>query len=163
QRAAAGTRRPAVRAAGRGAVAVARCVGRLPPARTPAEPALSRQRHRGRTPRPLLFRDPGPVPLPPPPRPPPALLGAAGSQGGPQLSFWGPTEGKGAGDPFQALQHSLRQWQTETLPGLPPFQGGAAGLFGYDLCHHIERLPRPDLDEFQTPDLAIGFYDWVIA
>jgi anthranilate/para-aminobenzoate synthase component I len=50
-----------------------------------------------------------------------------------------------------------------TLPGLPPFQGGAAGLFGYDLCHHIERLPRPHFDEFQTPDLAVGLYDWVLA
>ncbi len=49
------------------------------------------------------------------------------------------------------------------MPGLPPFQGGAAGLFGYDLCHHIERLPRPRRDEFQTPDLAVGFYDWVVA
>jgi para-aminobenzoate synthetase component 1 len=67
------------------------------------------------------------------------------------------------GDPFAVLQHSLRGWRAETTPGLPPFQGGAAGLFGYDLCHHIERLPRPRRDEFETPDLAVGFYDWVIA
>jgi para-aminobenzoate synthetase component 1 len=49
------------------------------------------------------------------------------------------------------------------LPDLPPFQGGIAGLFGYDLCHHIERLPRPRHDEFRTPDLAVGLYDWVFA
>jgi para-aminobenzoate synthetase component 1 len=77
--------------------------------------------------------------------------------------FSGPTEGRGAGNPFRALQHCCDQWKTETVAGLPPFQGGAAGLFGYDLCHHIERLPRPAVDEFQTPDLALGFYDWVIA
>ncbi|HZY85318.1 MAG TPA: aminodeoxychorismate synthase component I, partial [Gemmataceae bacterium] len=47
-----------------------------------------------------------------------------------------------------------------SVAALPPFQGGAAGLFGYDLCHHIERLPRPRLDEFQAPDMAVGFYDW---
>ena len=66
-------------------------------------------------------------------------------------------------DPFAVLQDYLRLWRAETAPGLPPFQGGAAGLFGYDLCHHIERLLRPRRDEFQTPDLALGFYDWVVA
>ena len=66
-------------------------------------------------------------------------------------------------DPFGALLGELRRWPAETVPGLPPFQGGAAGLFGYDLCHHFERLPRPPRDEFRAPDMAIGFYDWVIA
>jgi para-aminobenzoate synthetase component 1 len=65
--------------------------------------------------------------------------------------------------PFVSLQERLRLWHIEPVPGLPPFQGGAAGLFGYDLCHHIERLPHPRFDEFETPDLGVGFYDWVIA
>ena len=67
------------------------------------------------------------------------------------------------GDPFTALEHRLAAYRIEPLPSLPPFQGGAAGLFGYDLCHHIERLPRPARDEFAVPDLALGFYDWVVA
>jgi para-aminobenzoate synthetase component 1 len=67
------------------------------------------------------------------------------------------------GDPFTILARRLDLCRTETLPGLPPFQGGVAGLFGYDLCHHIERLPRPARDEFAVPDLAVGFYDWVVA
>jgi para-aminobenzoate synthetase component 1 len=66
-------------------------------------------------------------------------------------------------DPFTVLTQLLADFRAERLPGLPPFQGGAAGLFGYDLCHHIERLPRPRHDEFETPDLAVGFYDWVVA
>jgi para-aminobenzoate synthetase component 1 len=66
-------------------------------------------------------------------------------------------------NPFPRLAERLARWHTETVPGLPPFQGGAAGLFGYDLCHHIERLPRPRFDEFALPDLAVGFYDWVLA
>jgi para-aminobenzoate synthetase component 1 len=70
---------------------------------------------------------------------------------------------RGQVDPFAVLGERLKQWHSETVVGLPPFQGGAAGLFGYDLCHHIERLPRPSCDEFQTPDLAVGFYDWVVA
>jgi para-aminobenzoate synthetase component 1 len=66
-------------------------------------------------------------------------------------------------NPFPRLAERLASWRAGTLAGLPPFQGGAAGLFGYDLCHHIERLPRPPYDEFALPDLAVGFYDWVLA
>jgi para-aminobenzoate synthetase component 1 len=67
------------------------------------------------------------------------------------------------GDPFALLAERLARFRSPALPGLPPFQGGAAGLFGYDLCHHLERLPRPRFDEFQVPDLAVGLYDWVIG
>jgi para-aminobenzoate synthetase component 1 len=66
-------------------------------------------------------------------------------------------------DPFIVLAERLRRWQAEPVDGLPPFQGGAAGMFGYDLCHHLERLPRPRVDDFAIPDLAVGFYDWVLA
>src|SRR5204862_900816 len=66
-------------------------------------------------------------------------------------------------NPFTMLAEQLDRYRAASLPGLPPFQGGAAGLFGYDLCHHIEKLPRPRCDEFQVPDLAVGFYDWVLA
>ena len=71
--------------------------------------------------------------------------------------------GRWKSNPFSALAGWLAACRAESLPGLPPFQGGAAGLFGYDLCHHIERLPRPRRDDFETTDLAIGFYDWVVA
>jgi len=49
------------------------------------------------------------------------------------------------------------------VPGLPPFQGGAAGLFGYGICHELEKIPRPRFDEFELPDLVVGLYDWVLA
>ena len=69
----------------------------------------------------------------------------------------------GAADPFIPLQQCLERYATERLPGLPPFQGGLAGLFGYGLGHVIERFPRARYDEFRVPDLAVGLYDWVIA
>lgn len=56
-----------------------------------------------------------------------------------------------------------------TDPRLPPFQGGAAGLFGYDLCHELERLPEagppPEArsDGPPLPDLAVGLYDTLAA
>src|SRR5438067_11044558 len=45
-------------------------------------------------------------------------------------------------DPFDCLADGLDRFPTVRVPGLPPFQGGAAGLFSYDLCHYLERLPR---------------------
>ncbi|MBM00910.1 MAG: aminodeoxychorismate/anthranilate synthase component I [Rhodopirellula sp.] len=51
----------------------------------------------------------------------------------------------------------------ETLEGLPPFQGGVAGLFSYDLGYSLESIPKPHCDEFQVPSLAVGFYDVVVA
>jgi para-aminobenzoate synthetase component 1 len=69
----------------------------------------------------------------------------------------------GAGDPFTSLQQWLGDFATEIVPGLPPFQGGLAGLFGYGLGHAVEKFPRAGCDEFRVPDLAAGIYDWVIA
>ena len=50
-----------------------------------------------------------------------------------------------------------------TVPDLPPFQGGVAGMLSYDLGASLEDLPQPGQDEFQVPSLAVGFYDVVIA
>jgi para-aminobenzoate synthetase component 1 len=69
-----------------------------------------------------------------------------------------------AGDPFAVLAGELARHRQPSLQGAPPFQGGAAGYFAYDLCHHLERLPPPPEDEAQAfPDMAIGFYDVVVA
>jgi para-aminobenzoate synthetase component I len=69
----------------------------------------------------------------------------------------------GADDPLATLDKELRRRPAATIPGLPLFQGGLAGLFGFGMGHAIERFPRAALDDFQVPDLAVGLYDWVIA
>jgi para-aminobenzoate synthetase component 1 len=66
-------------------------------------------------------------------------------------------------DPFTALAARLARFPARTVPGLPPFQGGAAGVFGYGLSRCLEELPPRHTDEFGLPDLVVGFYDWVIA
>src|SRR5262245_13344372 len=76
---------------------------------------------------------------------------------------WISIRGTAGENPFQRLTTELAQWRTAPAPGFPPFQGGAVGLFGYDLCHWLERLPRPKYDEFEAPECVIGVYDWVLA
>jgi para-aminobenzoate synthetase component 1 len=73
---------------------------------------------------------------------------------------WSATPGP---DPLAALQERLRQLALPRMPNLPPFQGGAAGLFSYGLSRCLERLPPPAIDDFGAPVCAIGFYDWVLA
>jgi para-aminobenzoate synthetase component 1 len=65
--------------------------------------------------------------------------------------------------PLFVLGERLASYATETVPGLPVFQGGAAGLFSYNLCHILERLPHAKYDEFQLPDMVVGLYDCVVA
>lgn len=69
----------------------------------------------------------------------------------------------GIADPLTVLGHRLAQFEVETIEGLPPFQGGVAGLFGYELGHHIEVLPRTTYSDFSVPEMAMGIYDWVLA
>lgn len=68
--------------------------------------------------------------------------------------------GQGA---LELLTARMAGLNATTLPELPPFQGGAAGLFGYELGRQWERVPRARIDEFQVPELAVGLYDLVVA
>ncbi|MCE7888043.1 MAG: aminodeoxychorismate synthase component I [Alphaproteobacteria bacterium PRO2] len=68
-------------------------------------------------------------------------------------------------DPFEILNERLAAWKSEaeTIEDLPPFQGGLAGFFGYDLARSIENLPASTRLNPHMPDMAIGIYDRVIA
>ncbi len=68
-------------------------------------------------------------------------------------------------DPFAVLRERLQAYGADLPddPDLPPFQGGAAGLFGYDLAHAIERLPQSAQDSATMPAMAVGIYDKVCA
>ena len=66
-------------------------------------------------------------------------------------------------DPLLELERELEKYRQVRIEGLPPFQGGAAGLLGFELGGAWERLPRNGRDAFQLPDLAVGIYDWVLA
>jgi para-aminobenzoate synthetase component I len=66
-------------------------------------------------------------------------------------------------NPLAAVQASLDQWKTERVPGLPPFQGGWAGLLGYDLGQSFEVLPQIPNGAVKIPVLCLGLYDVVFA
>ena len=67
------------------------------------------------------------------------------------------------GSPFTVLRQELARHAMESLPGLPPLQGGAVGYFGYELVQHLERVPLAAADDRQFPDLVLGFHDVIVA
>ena len=68
-----------------------------------------------------------------------------------------------AGDALDAVRELLAPHAAEPVPGLPPFQGGAAGYLAYDWGRVLERLPRPRHEDLALPDVVLGVYDWVLA
>ena len=66
-------------------------------------------------------------------------------------------------DPFGAVADYLSRYRVARLEGLPPFAGGAVGLFGYDLVRTVERLPAPNPDDVGTPDMALMVSDALIV
>ena len=66
-------------------------------------------------------------------------------------------------DPIQAVHDLLAPFVQEPVSGLPPFQGGAIGLIGYEYGRQLERLPRAHFDDTNLDEVNIGIYDWTIA
>ncbi|MFM2590229.1 aminodeoxychorismate synthase component 1 [Vibrio sp. TBV020] len=67
------------------------------------------------------------------------------------------------GNPFDLI----KQVQSECLPDLDydgdlPFVGGALGYFSYDLGRRVERMPDLAQRDLQTPDMAVGIYNWAM-
>ncbi len=71
-----------------------------------------------------------------------------------------PTDGS---DALGQLESRLASLRAIRRPGLPPFQGGAAGIWAYDLHRSLERIGPARFDEFRAPALAVGLYDVVVA
>ncbi len=66
-------------------------------------------------------------------------------------------------NPWEVLTKRLAAYSLPRVASLPPFQGGIAGVFGYELGGYLERLPRSLQDDLAFPDLMVGCYDLVIA
>ena len=71
----------------------------------------------------------------------------------------------GNDDPFdfEEIRQLRKQFTSAQISGLPPFQGGLAGFFAYELNTKLERVTAAQIDEFQTPLAVINVYDTVVA
>jgi para-aminobenzoate synthetase component 1 len=62
---------------------------------------------------------------------------------------------------FGSIRRTLQSLPRPSIPELPPFQGGLAGVIGYEAGQLWERLPATGVE--QTPAVSFGLYDWVLA
>ena len=67
-----------------------------------------------------------------------------------------------APDPYAGVATYLEQYRVAEVEGLPPFAGGAVGLFGYDLVRTVEPLAEPNPDPLGLPDLALMISDVMV-
>jgi anthranilate synthase component 1 len=67
------------------------------------------------------------------------------------------------GDPYQLLRAELERFSAAPLPDLPPFSGGAVGVFAYDLVRTVEPLGDPNPDPLGLPDLALMLTDTLVV
>jgi anthranilate synthase component 1 len=67
------------------------------------------------------------------------------------------------GDPYTLAAAELSRFRVAPLGDLPPFAGGAVGLFAYDLVRTVEPLGPPNPDPVGLPDLALMLTDVIVA
>ncbi|MEM7561079.1 MAG: chorismate-binding protein [Planctomycetota bacterium] len=63
----------------------------------------------------------------------------------------------------EQLRDYLAPFERPKLEGIPPFQGGWMGWFGYELGRSFEDLPRAQYNDFNLPVAALGLYDMVLS
>jgi anthranilate synthase component 1 len=67
-------------------------------------------------------------------------------------------------DPYALVAKQLDRYRIAPLERLPPFAGGAVGMFGYDLVRSAEpTVGEPNPDELGVPDLALMISDLLLA
>ncbi len=65
--------------------------------------------------------------------------------------------------PWPALAKLETLLPRQNRSELPPFQGGIAGLAGYEAATWLEDIPVPNQDDSPTDTISMGLYDWTIA
>jgi anthranilate synthase component I len=86
-------------------------------------------------------------------------LARAGEAG----SWERPSATREAADPYAAVSDYLGRYRIAPVEGLPPFAGGAVGIFGYDLVRTVEPLGEPNPDPLGLPDMALIVTESLLA
>jgi len=69
----------------------------------------------------------------------------------------------GDSDPWPVLEQWCQELPNEHDPRLPSFQGGIAGLIGYEAATWLEAVGSATANDLPTPAVSLGLYDWNIA
>jgi anthranilate synthase component 1 len=73
------------------------------------------------------------------------------------------TDERDAPDPYGAAAEYVERFVIAAPESLPPFAGGAVGIFGYDLVRTVEPLGEPNPDPLGLPDMALMVCELMLA
>lgn len=65
--------------------------------------------------------------------------------------------------PLSRLRELLNGYKQHPIAGLPPFQGGAVGMFTYDFVKYCEDLPHNAKDDLHLPEAHFFMIDRLVA
>ncbi len=66
-------------------------------------------------------------------------------------------------NPVERLKELVNAYRQKPAEDLPPFQGGAVGMFSYDFVHYLEKLPQTAVDDLNVPDAHFFLIDRLVA
>lgn len=66
------------------------------------------------------------------------------------------------GNPLERLRELMEAYRPVTVPGLPPFVGGAVGYLSYDMVRTFEDLANRKKDPLNLPDFAFLLTDTML-
>ncbi|NND96581.1 MAG: anthranilate synthase component I family protein [Pirellulaceae bacterium] len=66
-------------------------------------------------------------------------------------------------NPWPQLDLWQRNLPSQCDPTLPPFQGGIAGMIGYESGAWLEKVGVAAYNDLPTAAMSIGLYDWTVA
>jgi anthranilate synthase component 1 len=78
-----------------------------------------------------------------------------------EVTGW--VEEKGEESPLEHIGGIMRRHPAVTVPGLPPFTGGAVGYIGYDVVRTLEDLPHPPDDDRDLPDAILMVTETILV
>lgn len=70
---------------------------------------------------------------------------------------------RGAHNPLARVRDLIAKFRCDCVAGLPPMQGGVAGLLSYEFHQAFEAVPVPAQDPMPVPPMVFAAYDCVLA
>ena len=67
------------------------------------------------------------------------------------------------GQLLDVLRKITERYRPVTLPGLPPFVGGAVGYVSYDAVRWVETIPQTGEDDLKVDDAMMMFFSTILA
>jgi anthranilate synthase component 1 len=85
------------------------------------------------------------------------------AEGQARITGAGRDEKRPLSDPLHLLRWELEEYATESVAGLPRFNGGAVGYLGYEVSRYFEPTKLTETDSLGLPEAVLMFTDTLLV